>query len=67
MKDVSSLQQVVTPCVDDHPIPPIKGELSDVCAHIVLRCLYLARIGRPDLLQSVHPSAKVSHKVEQNL
>ena len=25
------------------------GELSNVCYHIVLQCLYLARIGRPDI------------------
>ena len=26
------------------------GELSQVCSQIVLKCLYLARIGRPDIL-----------------
>ena len=25
------------------------GELSHVCSQIVLKCLYLARIGRPDI------------------
>ena len=39
-KDVPFLQSVATPCVDDHPIPPedfeVQGELSDVCAQIVL-------------------------------
>ena len=25
------------------------GELSKVCSHIVLKCLFLARIGRPDI------------------
>ena len=32
------------------------GELSEVCSHIVLKCLYLARIGRPDILWSVNKS-----------
>ena len=25
------------------------GELSKVCSQIVLKCLYLARVGRPDI------------------
>ena len=36
---VFSLQQVATPCIDDHLIPPedneTTGELSAVCAQIV--------------------------------
>ena len=28
------------------------GELAQVCSHIVLKCLYLARICRPDILWS---------------
>ena len=34
-----------------------KGELPEVCSHIVLKCLYLARIGRPDILWSVNKLA----------
>ena len=56
-KDVPSLLSVATPSVDDHLIPPedfeVQGELSDVCAQIVLKCLYLPDIGRPDLILSV--------------
>ena len=33
------------------------GELSQVCSHIVLKCLYLALIGRPDILWSVNELA----------
>ena len=37
-KDVSSLQQVATPCIDDHQISPedyaTTGALSAVCAQI---------------------------------
>ena len=29
-------------------------ELSEVCSQIVLKCLYLARIGRPDILWSLN-------------
>ena len=35
-----------------------KGELSEVCSHIALKCLYLARIGRPDILWSVNKLAR---------
>ena len=34
------------------------GELSQVCSHIVLKCLCLARIGRPDILWSVNKLAR---------
>ena len=34
------------------------GELSQVCSKIVLKCLYLARIGRPDILWSVNKLAR---------
>ena len=34
------------------------GELSKVCSHIVLKCLYLALIGRPDILWSVNKLAR---------
>ena len=34
------------------------GELSHVCSQIVLKCLYLARIGRPDIPWSVNKLAR---------
>ena len=34
------------------------GELSNVCSQIVLKCLYLERIGRPDILWSVYKLAR---------
>ena len=34
------------------------GELSQVCSQIVLKCLYLACIGRPDILWSVNKLAR---------
>ena len=34
------------------------GELSTVCSQIVVKCLYLARIGRPDILWSVNKLAR---------
>ena len=39
------------------------GELFKVCSQIVLKCLYLKRIGRPDILWSVNRLAQM----DQNL
>ena len=51
-----------TPCLDDHHFKGEElksvGELSKVCSQIVLKCLYLARIGRPDILWSVNRLAQ---------
>ena len=45
---------VSTPCIGDHHFKEEEtksvGELSKVCSQIVLKFLYLARIGRPDIL-----------------
>ena len=34
------------------------GEMSNTCSQIVVKCLYLARIGRPDILWSVNKLAR---------
>ena len=51
-----------TPCIDDHHFKEEEtksvGELSTTCSQIVLKCLYLARIGRPDILWSVNKLAR---------
>ena len=38
------------------------GELSNTCSQIILKCLYLARIGRPDILWSVNKLARAITK-----
>ena len=47
--------------MDDHQFKEEEnesvGELSTVCSHIVLKCVYLARIGRPHILWSVNKLA----------
>ena len=48
------LYKVSTPCIDDHHFKEEEtksvGELSNTCSQIVLKFLYLARIGRLDIL-----------------
>ena len=61
-KTTQQLYKVSTPCVDDHHFKEEElksvGELSKVCSQIVLKCLYLARIGRPDIILSVGKIAR---------
>ena len=53
-KTTLQLYKLSTPCIDDQHGKEEEmksvGELSKVCSQIVLKCLYLARIGRPDIL-----------------
>ena len=62
-KTTQQLYKVSTPCIDDHHFKKEEelkfvGELSKVSSQIVLKCLYLARIGRPDILWSVNKLAR---------
>ena len=61
-KTTQQLYKVSTPCIDDHHFKEEEmksaGELSKVCSQIVLKCLYSARIGRPDILLSVNKLAR---------
>ena len=61
-KTTQQLYKVSTPCIDDHHFEEEEmtsvGELSQVCSQIVLKCFYLARIGRPDILCSENKLAR---------
>ena len=62
-KTFQQIYKVSTPCIDDHRFKEEEemksvGEMSQVCSQIVLKCLYLARIGRPDILWSVNKLAR---------
>ena len=61
-KTTQQLYKVSTPCIDDHHFKEEElesvGELSKVCFQMVLKCLCLARTGRPDILWSVHKLAR---------
>ena len=54
--------QVATPCFDDHQLKEEEmgsvGELSKLSSQIVLKCLFLARIKRLDILWSVNKLAR---------
>ena len=60
-KTRGSLKPVSTPCIDDHPLLPEddinRGVLKEASAKIVLKCLYVARMNRTDLLWSVNSRA----------
>ena len=53
-KMTQQLYKISTPCIDDHHFKEEEmnsvGEFSKVCSQMVLKCLYLARIERPDIL-----------------
>ena len=57
-RTTQQLCKVSTPCINDHHFKEEEmnsvGELSHVCSQIVLKCLYLARIGRLHILWSVN-------------
>ena len=61
-KTTQQLYKTSTPCIDDHHFKEEElksvGELSKVCSQNVLKCSYLARIGRPDIPRSVHKLAR---------
>ena len=65
-KATQQFHKVATPCMDDHEFKEEEneslGELSAVCSQIVLKCLYLARIGRLDILWSVNKFARAVTK-----
>ena len=61
-KTTQQLYKVSTPCIDDHHFKEEElesvGDSSKIWSQIVLECLYLARIGRPDIQWSVNKLAR---------
>ena len=61
-KTTQQLYKVSTPCIDDHHFKEEEmksvGELPQVWSQIVVKCLYLASIGRPDIRWSVNKLAR---------
>ena len=69
MEGLSSLQHVGTTCIYDHLIRrehiETEGELSPECAHIALKSVYLANLGRPDFRLPVKALARSVTKMEE--
>ena len=67
----STVIQSRNTCIDDHQIKEEEngsvGELSTVCSQIVLKCLYLARFGRPRHSMVSKQICSCGHKVDQSL
>ena len=61
-KTIQQLYKVSTPCIDVHHFKQEEkksvGELSQGSSQIVLKYLYLTRIGNPDILWSVNNLAR---------
>ena len=57
-KTTQQLYKVSTPCIDDHHFKEKEmksvREMSNTSSQIILKCSYLARIGRPDVPWSVN-------------
>ena len=68
-KTTQQLYKVSTPCIDDHHFKEEElksvGELSKVCSQIVLKCLYLARIGRCSIVSE--QTCMIDHKMDQSM
>ena len=68
-KKFQQLYQVSSPYFDDHQfkkdVLEFVGELLKVCLLIELKCLYLARIGRPDITWAVKKLVRVVTKWTQ--
>ena len=66
-KTTQQLYKVSTPCIDDHHFKEEEmksvGELSKVSSQIVLKCLYLVRIG-PDILWQ---TCTIDNEMDQGL
>ena len=60
------VKRVATPCLDDNQFKEEQigsfGDLPKVCFQIVLKFMYLARIGRPDILWPVNKLARAVTK-----
>ena len=72
-KTTQQLYKVSTRCLGDQHSKEeelkLVGELSDVCSQIVLICLSLARIGRPDILweTSLHVRSQSGPELATNV
>ena len=61
-KTTQQLYKVSLPCIDDHHFKEeelkFRGRMVKSCSQIVLKCFFLARIGRTEILLSVNKLAR---------
>ena len=65
-KNIEQLFRVSTPCVDNHQFREEESEYveesSKVCSCIVITCIHLAGVGRPDILLFANQLARAITK-----
>ena len=70
-KTTQQVYKVATPRIDDHQFKEEEmgslGELSQLCLQIVLKCLYLARIGRSDVFVVSEKACPCHHKMDESM
>ena len=70
-KKTEQLYKVSSPCLDDHHFKKEElesvGDISKVCSEIVLKCLYVARIGRLAILLVSEQTCSISHHMDRSL
>ena len=70
-KTAQQLYKVSTPCIDDHHFKEEElksvGDLAKVSSQVVLKCLYLARIGRPDISMVSEQTCTIDYNMDQSL
>ena len=70
-KTVEQLFQVSTPCLDDHQFKKEEmetvGDLSKVCNHIVVQCLYLRAVVDQTFYMVRKQTGTSSHKMDESM
>ena len=70
-KVTEELCKVSNACLDDHHFKKEElesvGELSEVCSHIVLKCMYLARICRTRHLMDSEQTCSSRHQMDKSM
>ena len=70
-KTTEQLHSVATPCLDDHHLKEEEngsvGESFTVYSQIVVKCLYLARVGRPDIFMVCEQTHSCGQKTDESL
>ena len=70
-KTTEQFYKDATPCMDDHQFKEEEmgsvGSLSKVCSQIVLKCLYLARIGGVVIFMVREQTCSYGHKMDKSM